>query len=83
MEYEKIINFLDNAPNQSSKFRTKNCVKINDYSSGTYNTNSQMAFKTSILKSKSCDYIDAYILVKWIISVVNMAGEEAAGNNDN
>ena len=27
-----MINFLDNTPNQPSKFRTKNRVEINDYS---------------------------------------------------
>ena len=30
MEYQKIINLLDNTPNQASKFRTKNWVEIND-----------------------------------------------------
>ena len=30
MEYQKTINLLDNTPNQTSKFRTKNCVEIND-----------------------------------------------------
>ena len=40
MEYQKIINLLDNAPNQPTKFRTKNWVEINDDSRGTYNTNS-------------------------------------------
>ena len=29
MEYQKIINLLDNTSNQPSKFRTKNWVKIN------------------------------------------------------
>ena len=32
MEYQKIINLLDNAPNQPSKFKTKNWVKTNDES---------------------------------------------------
>ena len=32
MEYKKIINLLDNAPNQPSKFRTKHWVEINDES---------------------------------------------------
>ena len=41
MEYQKIINLLENTPNQPSKFRVKNWVGINDDSSGTYNTNSQ------------------------------------------
>ena len=38
MEYQKIINFLDNVSNEPSKFRTKNWVEINDYSRETYST---------------------------------------------
>ena len=30
MEYHKIINFLDDTTNQSSKFATRNWVEIND-----------------------------------------------------
>ena len=30
MEYQKIINFLDNTPNQPTKLRKKNWVEIND-----------------------------------------------------
>ena len=52
MEYPKIINLLelDKTPNQQSKFRTKNWVETNDDSCGTYNTNSQIKFKTLILR---------------------------------
>ena len=32
MEYKKIIDLLDNTPNQPSKFETKNWVEINDES---------------------------------------------------
>ena len=64
MEYQKIINFLDNTLDQSSKFRTKNWVETNDESRGTYNTNSQIKFKASMLKSSLFDYSDAYIAVK-------------------
>ena len=52
---------LDNAPNQPSKFRTKNWVEINDESRGTYNFNSQIKFKTTMLNSSFCDYGDACI----------------------
>ena len=46
MKYQKIANLLDyNKSNQSSKFRAKNLVKINDESRGTYNVNSQVKFK--------------------------------------
>ena len=68
MAYQKIINFLDNKSNQPSKIGTKNLVKINDDASETYNKDSQIKFKTSMLKSRLCDYSDAYILVKWVIS---------------
>ena len=48
MEYQKIINLLDNTPNQLSEFRTKNWVKLSDDAGGRYNTNSQIKFKTSM-----------------------------------
>ena len=63
MEYQKIIIFLDNAPNQPTKVRTKNWIEINDDSRGTHNTNSQIKFKTSMLRSILRDYSDAYIFV--------------------
>ena len=36
MEYQKIINLLDNTTNQASKFRARNWVEINDESKGKY-----------------------------------------------
>ena len=65
----------DNTANQPSKFRTKNWVEINDDSGGVYNTNSQIKsnsqikFKTVVLKSILCDYSDVYIVVKMTITV--------------
>ena len=81
MEYQKIANLIDDASNQLSKFRTKNWVEINDESRGTYNVNSKIKFKTTMLKSSLCDYSDAYIIVKGTITVNNTAG--AAANNTN
>ena len=72
---------LENTPNQPGKFRTKNLVEVNDESRGTYNVNSQIKFKTSMLRSILCDYSDTYILVSATISVTNTAAAEAAGNN--
>ena len=66
-------NLLDSTPNQPSKFRTKNWVEINDDLRGTYNTSSQIKFKTLMLKSSLCDYIDAYVLVNGTIIVLNTA----------
>ena len=61
MENQKIANLLENETNEPSKFRTKNWVEINDESRGTYTGNS-IRFKTTMLRSNSCDYADAYIL---------------------
>ena len=84
MEYQKIANLIDDdASNQLSKFRTRNLVEINDESRGAYNVNSQIKFKTTMLKSSLCDYSDAYILVKGAISVNNTAGAGAVVNNNN
>ena len=54
MEYQKIMNLLDNTPNQLSKFRTKNWIEINDQSRGVYNVDSDIRFKTAMLKSSLC-----------------------------
>ena len=72
IEYEKIINLLDNTPNQPCKFKIKNWVEINDESWGTYNKDNQVRFKTSMLNSTLCDYSDAYIPVKRTITVRNV-----------
>ena len=71
---------LDNTPNQTYSFRTKNWVEINDYAWGTHNTNSPSRFKNSMVRSSLCDHSDAYILVKGTITVVN-TGTDAAPNN--
>ena len=76
MEYQKIANFLDDASNQPSEFKTKNWVEINDEPRGTYNVNSQIKFKT-MSKSSLYDYSDAHILVKGKITITE-AGDDAA-----
>ena len=74
--------YLDDASNQPSKFRTKNWVEINDESRGTYNTNSQIKFKTTMLKPSLCDYSDAYMLVKEKITTTG-AGDDVAARQAN
>ena len=83
MEYQKIANLLNDETNQPYKFRTRNWVEINDDARGTYSSNEQTKFKTSMLKSSLCDYSDAYILVKGNITVNNTAFDGAAANNAN
>ena len=50
--------------------------KTNDESHGVYNTNGQIRFKTSMLKSSLCDYSNAYVLVKGNITVANTGPAE-------
>ena len=69
---------LDNPQNQRTKFKTKNCVQINDNAHGTQNTNSQIKFKTSVLKSSLCDHSDAYILVRGTITIDGEGDNDAA-----
>ena len=73
MEYQKIINLLDNTANQPTKFRTRTQV----------NTDSQIKFKTSMLRSSLCDYNDAYILVRRTVAVAKTAAQDQANNGTN
>ena len=72
MEYQKVINLLDNKPNPSSKFKTKNLFKINDDSRETYSSNNQVKFKSLMLYSSLCKRNDVHILVEEAKTVSNM-----------
>ena len=72
-----MANLLDNASNQTSKFRTKNWVEINDKSRGKF-TGNDIKFKTAMLRSNLCDYADAYILVKETITITGVGDNAAA-----
>ena len=81
MEYLKITNLLDSSSNEPSKFRTRNWIKINDDSRGTY-TDPDIKFKTTILTSNLCDYADAYILVRGTITITGAGADAAARQAD-
>ena len=74
-----MINILEDATNQPSKFITRNWVEINDESKRRYD-NSNSRFKTTTIRPSLCDYSDTYILVKGTIAVPNTA---AANKNIN
>ena len=67
MEYQKIVNLLNNELDQPSIFRTRNWIEINDKSRGNY-ANGDIKFKTAMLRSNLCDYEDSYIFVKGTIT---------------
>ena len=82
MEYQKIANLIDDTSNQLSKFRTRNWDEINNESRGAYDVNSQIKFKTTMLKSSLCGYSDAYILVKGTITINGRGADAAARQAD-
>ena len=59
--YQKLINLLKNTSDQPSKIRADVWVEINGDAHGTYDTNSQVKFKTIVLKLRLDNYRDAYI----------------------
>ena len=69
MEYQKITNLLGNIPDKVPRFITKKWIEVHDQSREIYNTNKQIRFKTSMLRSDLCHYSDAYIVVKGIVTV--------------
>ena len=76
MEYQKIANLLESTSNNPSTFRTGNWAEINDESRGNY-ANSDIRFKTTMLRSNLWDYADSYILVKETITITG-EGDNAA-----
>ena len=64
--------------NQLLKFRAKYWVEIKDEACGTYSTNSQIKFKTTLLKSSLFYYSDACLLVKITIIVVGQRADASA-----
>ena len=74
MEYQKTTNLLGNTFDSVPRFITKKCIEVYDQSvtgENRYNSNKQMRFKTSMLRSDLCDYSDAYIAIKGNITVTN------------
>ena len=64
-----------------SKFRTRNWVEINDKSRENY-ANSDIRFKTTMLRSNLCDYADSCILAKGTITITGVGDDAAARNAD-
>ena len=81
MEYQKIANLIESTSDNLSKFRTRNWVEINDESRGNY-ANSDIRFKTTILRSNLCDYADSYILVKGRITITGAGNDAVARQAD-
>ena len=73
MEYDKINNLLGSESENLSKFVTREYVRVNSLSN-TYNEIKSIRFKsirfkTPMLRSDLCYYVDAYILVNGTILI--------------
>ena len=79
MEYDKINNLLGSESENLSRFVTRDYVRVNSLSN-TYDENKSIRFKTAMLRSDLCDYVDAYILVNGIITV---AGNQPRDKKNN
>ena len=74
MEYDKINNLLGSQSENLSKFVTREYVRVNNFSN-TYDENKSIRFKTPMLRSDLCDYVDAYILINGTMTVTANAGD--------
>ena len=82
MEYQKIINLLDDTTNQPSNFKTRKLVEINDESKERYD-NSNIRFEKSIIRSNLCYYSNACLVIKGAVTVPNTATKDMTVNNIN
>ena len=60
----------------------KNWIEINDQSREVYNSNSDIRFKTTVLKFILCDYSDAYMLVTRRVTITGAGADAAARQAD-
>ena len=76
MKFQKITNFLNITSDDKNlpRFVTKKWIEVYDQSENNYNANKEIRIKTSMLRSDLCDYSDAYIVVKGIITVTDPDG---------
>ena len=80
MEYQNITNLLGNTFDKVPRFINKKLIEVYDQSGEAHNTNKQIRFKTSMLRSDLCDFSDAYIFVKGKITVTNPNNDAYARN---
>ena len=71
MEFQKIANFLDTAPDGKDlpRFVTKKWNEVYDQLKENGSVNKEIRIKTSMLRSDLCDFSDAYIAVKGDITL--------------
>ena len=76
MEYQKLINLLDNTKIKAFKFRARNLVEVNVESRESHGEDNQVKLKTSIIRSHLCDYSNVHTPVSRTITI------DGEGRND-
>ena len=73
MEFQKNINLLDITSDDKylPRYVTKKWIVLYDQLEKNYNPNKGIRIKTSMLRSDLCDFNDAYIVVKEVITVTS------------
>ena len=73
MQFQKLVSLYETTfdDKDSPRFVTKKWIEVYDQSGGNYNVNKEIRIKTSMLRSDLCDFSDAYIVVKGVISITN------------
>ena len=72
MELQKILNLLDKASDDKDllRFVTKKWIEDYDQSEKNCNVKKEIRFNTPMLRLDLCDYSDAYIVLKGVITVI-------------
>ena len=82
METHKIINLLNDSSNVESKFATKKWYDIKSQTVKIkYGQNNYIKFEKENIKSRLCDYSDAFTLVKRHIAVTVNNNTDVAFKN--
>ena len=79
MEHQKILNLLNKA--NDSKFVPRKWNIVNDQSNANYDAGNESIYDTEVLKSNPCDYNDAYILVRYNITVTAAPATQVSFRN--
>ena len=69
MEYKEITNLLGNITDKVPRFITEKWIELYKQSRGSYNTNKQIRFKTSMLQANLGDYSNTYVVFKGILEL--------------
>ena len=82
MGFQRIANLLDTTSDDKDlpKFVTQKWIEVYDQSEKNYNVNKEIRIKAPMLRSDLCNFSDAYIVVKGIISVTESDNAKRSKN---